>query len=255
MTGQTSPTSDGAVAAPEPVLPAKPQLRFVRALLLAASFLTSVPVPRATVVDDATLAGSIRFFPLVGAAIGTGAALVDLTLSRVLPPSIVSVFDIATLALLSGGLHLDALMDTCDGVFGGTTVERRLTIMKDSRIGSFGVTGGVLTLLVQFAALEFLTTPTRWLALIAVGAASRWSMTLGIAAFPSARPSGLGASFRRVAKREPVVTGTVMALLLVSLLNWQGLLLLPFGIVVVLASGTFLVRQLGGLTGDSYGTI
>ena len=70
----------------------------------------------------------MRYFPLVGALLGAAVGGIDRALLLVLPPSVATVLDLAALALLSGGIHLDALMDTCDGLFGGESVERRLEI-------------------------------------------------------------------------------------------------------------------------------
>jgi adenosylcobinamide-GDP ribazoletransferase len=243
---------------PQPSLPEKeawPQ-SLLHSFLLSASFLTSIPIPLSPgAVSGGTIAGALRFFPVIGAIIGALAGFADFLLRFVLPPVPVAVIDLALLALLSGGLHLDALMDTADGIFGGLTVEQRLTIMKDSRIGSFGAIAGILILLVEFTAITALPDNNRWLAFIAAGACSRWSMLLSIAIFPSARPTGLGASFRSAAKREPIVTGSIMLAGLLLPLLWLGLVLVIVSCLVVLTTGAYLTRQLKGLTGDSYGAI
>jgi adenosylcobinamide-GDP ribazoletransferase len=227
-----------------------------RAFLIGVSFLTVVPVPLPETVEASTLGQSVGYFPLVGALLGVGVAALDLGLRQVLAPELAAVFDLAALALLSGGLHLDALMDSCDGLFGGKTADERLAIMRDSRVGSFGVIAAVLVLLAEATALGHLAGVARLAALVLALALSRWGMALSLRAFPAARSSGLGRSFQAGVTWPTVVLAAVFAALVaVGLARLGGGLLWLGSTGLSLALGVLVTRRVGGLTGDSYGAI
>src|SRR5437762_313377 len=95
---------------------------------------------------------SMRWFALVGAAIGAVVAVVDLALAPVVSVEVRSVLVVGLLAAITGGLHLDGLMDSCDGLLAFTTPERRLEIMADSRVGSFAIVGLSTALLLKYSA-------------------------------------------------------------------------------------------------------
>lgn len=223
-------------------------------LALSVSFLTVLPAPRVT-MHRATIAQAAALFPVVG--IGLGAALggLGLLLDRVLPPGPVAVLLLAAGTLLTGALHLDGLIDTADGVFGGTSPARRLEIMRDSRIGAFGALAGGLALLGQYACLQELAGMARLTALTLALGLSRWVMTAAMALFPAASSSGLGATFQAGVSRWPLLAASVVALALAVALRPAGLAALAVAVVVVLLGGWWLVRRLGGLSGDTYGAL
>ena len=223
-------------------------------LALSVSFLTVLPAPRVT-MHRATIAQAAALFPVVG--IGLGAALggLGLLLDRVLPPGPVAVLLLAAGTLLTGALHLDGLIDTADGVFGGTSPARRLEIMRDSRIGAFGALAGGLALLGQYACLQELAGMARLTALTLALGLSRWVMTAAMALFPATSSSGLGATFQAGVSRWPLLAASVVALALAVALRPAGLAALAVAVVVVLLGGWWLVRRLGGLSGDTYGAL
>jgi adenosylcobinamide-GDP ribazoletransferase len=221
-------------------------------LALAWSFLTVLPAP--TIEADAgTLRASLAFFPVVGLVVGALLGGLGLALDRILPAGPVAVPLLAGGVLLSGALHLDGLMDTADGVFGGRTVERRLEIMRDSRVGSFGALAGGLVLLGQYAALSNLSGPGRLIALVLAYVLSRWSLVLAIGAFPAARPSGLGATFQKAGSRWPLLVATLGVLVACAVTRELGVAALLAALLVTAVGGKFLTARLGGLTGDTYG--
>src|SRR5258708_1581233 len=132
---------------------------------LGWSFLTVLPAPDVAATPPA-LTWAVALFPAIGAVLGALLGGLGLVLERALPTGPVAVLLLAANALVTGGLHLDGLMDTADGVFGGRTVERRLEIMRDSRIGAFGALAGGLALLGQYACLRPLTGTPRGIALV-----------------------------------------------------------------------------------------
>ena len=118
--------------------------------------------------------------------------------SQLFSAPMTAAFLVAAMVIITRALHLDGLMDICDGVFGGFTPERRLEIMKDSRVGAFGVAGGVVVLLLKYAAFVTLLTipePGKVWALLLFPAISRWTMVVLLGAFPYVRTHGLGSPF------------------------------------------------------------
>jgi adenosylcobinamide-GDP ribazoletransferase len=160
------------------------------------------------------------------------------------------------LVLLTGGLHLDGLMDTSDGLFGGTTRERKLEIMRDSRVGSFGVLGGACVLLLKFALFASLRERSLPLALLVTLPSARWAMVLALRIFPSARSTGLGVAFHQAVTTQGLVMASVVVLIIVLIAGqWIGLIVWATTSVTTLALGFWITRSIGGLTGDSYGAI
>jgi adenosylcobinamide-GDP ribazoletransferase len=250
--GPAPPRADGAAARWWQVAFAPP--------VLALQFLTAVPIPIGVPAGPRQLGRALGLFPLVGAMLGLALGGLDALLRLGLPSALASALVLIGAVLLTGGLHLDGLMDACDGLFGGRTVERRLEIMRDSRVGAFGVLGGVLQLLLKYAALESLPGALRGPALVASLAAGRWAMVAAIWGFPYARPQGLGAVFKAGVGLSGVAVATLLALVATALpFGPAGLQLGPLllGVAAVLTglAGRWMAARLGGLTGDTYGAI
>ena len=158
--------------------------------------------------------------------------------------------------MLTGVLHLDGLMDSCDGLFGGRTHERKLEIMRDSRVGSFGVLGAVCVLLLKFALLASIPMPSLPLALLLVLPSARWSMALALRVFPPARPTGLGAAYHQaITTRRMLITGLIALVIALVTGRFIGLIVWVTGSLVALAIGLWITKGIGWLTGDSYGAI
>ncbi len=221
-------------------------------LAAAVRFLSILPVPGA---QQGVMLGS-GYFSLVGLLLALLLSLLLLLLSPLLPTSALAALLVVALVLLTGGLHLDGLMDTCDGLFGGRTRERRLEIMRDSRVGSFGVLGGVCILLLKFAFFASLELHALYVALFCILPAARWAMVLALQTCPAARPAGLGATFRRSVTLPRLYLAAGVALSSALLVGHLiGLLLWLAATVTALLLGRWITRGLGGLTGDAYGAI
>ena len=217
-------------------------------------FLTVFPVPQVAMSPTHTQR-SLALFPLIGACIGALLGGLGIVLSHILPAGPIAAVLIAAGALVTGGLHLDGLMDTADGLCGDRTPEQRLTIMRDSRVGAFGAITGGVAILAQFACLSELTGHARFTALVVAAAMSRWAMLLALVIFPAARTSGVGATFHAAATRTAGIAGTLFVILLALVSGRLGVIALAASTVAVLGCGHLLTRRLGGLTGDSYGAI
>ena len=229
-------------------------------LLVALSFLTILPVGLAS-ATDIEISRSRGWYPIVGLLYGLLlVALVLLwTLALGVPmfTPVLAALLVMAMAAANRFLHLDGLMDFCDAMWGGHTVERRLEIMRDSRVGSFAVAGCVSVLLVKYSALLSLLTMVPGLSgLLFFPIVSRWAMTLLLTVFPYGRQQGIGSSFATHG-RPWLATG--FALLTVAAVAWfllglAGILILVVVSVVSLLLGWWASRRLGGgLTGDCYG--
>jgi adenosylcobinamide-GDP ribazoletransferase len=196
------------------------------------------------------------FFPLVGLAIGLVLAAMNWLLTRILPGPPVNILLVALLALCSGGLHLDGLADSMDGVAGHRTVERRLEIMRDSRIGGFGAIGLIFILLIDYILLNSISTDLKWLTLIAAPTISRFTMVYAIYAFPYARPDGLGKAFKDGVSLSQFIPAALITLVVTGgLWGLAGLAIIAGAFILVTLTALYLKSLLRGLTGDSYGAI
>lgn len=220
---------------------------------VAFSLLTRLPV----VVDHerAGLRGAQAAwaYPLVGLVLGLIAGGVGWGLMAAgVNAGVVAVFVIATQVVLTGALHEDGLADMADGM-GGFTRERRLEIMKDSRIGAYGAIALVLALLVRHAGLASLTGAELPLALAALGAGSRSLMVALMAGLPNARPGGLSAA----AGKPPfsavmVALGVGIGSSLIAF-GWFGMVVFLLMAMAALAVALLAKNRFGGQTGDVLG--
>ena len=214
---------------------------FIGALML----LTRLPVARWS--GSAPMAACIWAYPVVGGLVGgTGAAVLLLAWALTLPPVIAAIAAIIATILLTGALHEDGLADTADGFGGGATIARKLEIMRDSRIGSYGALALILSVSVRIAALATARHPA--LAIILAGVLGRGAMLVLLAQMRPARADGLAASLAGPASVRMTV-GLVIAA--------AASVLAPITLVAAGAS-VFAVlwiarRQVGGYTGDVLG--
>lgn len=227
------------------------------ALALACGFLTRLPLPRGVTATPARMAMSLRYLPLVGLLIGLVAAAVLLAAVG-LSPVVAALLSTAATCLLTGALHEDGLADTLDGAGAGGDVARRLAIMRDSRIGTYGALGLGLTLALKVASLAAMSPGLAALALVTGHGLSRLSAVLVIATSCYARESGTGgftaSGLRGVGLALALGTGIVGLLLLWPVAGAGGMLAALGGLIIGhgLARGLF-ERQLGGYTGDGLG--
>jgi adenosylcobinamide-GDP ribazoletransferase len=222
--------------------------------IAALQFLTVAPPLVRRMFTAWEMGRAVGFFPLVGALLGLLLAGLNWGLGRAFPAGVSAVLVLAAWVLASGALHLDGFLDACDGLFGGHTPESRMAIMRDERVGAFGVTGGVLLLLLKAAALTVASDPVA--ALLLASTLGRWGMALAIVAFPYARPAGLGRAMKDHAGWREVALATIIALPVAWFAGgWIGLAAVALAGVVVLSVARFALARLPGLTGDIYGAM
>ncbi|MCG9721249.1 adenosylcobinamide-GDP ribazoletransferase [Shewanella sp. Isolate7] len=128
--------------------------RELNLFFIAMGFFTRIPMPVWVEVDNERLNQASRYFALVGVVVGGLSALIYGLTIQILPNSVAVLFAMLTGLLLTGGFHEDGLADTADGFGGGWQVQDKLTIMKDSRIGTYGVLALVMGLLLKFVLLS-----------------------------------------------------------------------------------------------------
>ncbi len=224
---------------------------------VALAFLTRLPVRPDRPWQGADLAASVAMFPLVGLLVGVLGALTFAAATELgLPPVPAAVLAIAVLACATGALHEDGLADFADGL-GGASRARRLEIMRDPRVGGFGVIALVLALLARAGALAALAGPAEvGVALIAAAALSRALLPPAMLALPQARGDGLAV---QAGRPHPARVAAALAIALLI-----ALLLLPAAVAVTASAVAALAgamvawlafRRLGGITGDVLGAL
>jgi len=222
---------------------------------LALTFLTKCPWFRSAPADAGALARSMFWFPWVGALLGGLYWGAWAGLTRVLPlPGAAGVL-LAFTVLSTGGLHLDGLADTADGLGGGRTREGCLAIMKDSRVGTFGVLSLIVVLVLKFAFFLSLGDRAAAPVLLCYPVAGRWGMVLLAYLSPYARPEGgLGQAMTSGVAARTMAGATVSAAALcLGLGGVRGLILLAAAGLAVWLGSLYFRQRLGGVTGDVLG--
>jgi adenosylcobinamide-GDP ribazoletransferase len=173
-----------------------------------------------------------------------------------LPEPAAAAFLLAFSVWITGGLHLDGLADTTDGLGGGRTPAAALTIMKDSRVGAFGVISLIVALLLKFSLfLSFASTPGGTGALLLYPVISRWGMVLLAYLSPYARPEGgLGQAMTLGVSRRVVACASLSAgALSFAILGVPGLVIFGVAGFGVWLGSLYFQKRLGGITGDILG--
>ena len=222
--------------------------------LVALQFLTVSPAFIRRAFTSKELGAATAVFPIVGFLIGCLLWGVNLILNRFFPLFVASALTLLLWVLLSGALHLDGFLDTCDGLFGGLDPQQRLEIMKDERVGAFALAGGVLLILSKYAALS--SMPLTRSALLLAPTLSCWAMTFAIWAFPYARPNGLGRALKDHTGWRQVGFASVFTLVVVWLVaGTSSLFACMVSMVTILLLAGFTLQRIPGLTGDVYGAL
>jgi adenosylcobinamide-GDP ribazoletransferase len=229
-------------------------MRPVAAVAACLVFFTRLPLPRG-LAPSASLAPALWAVPLVGMLVGALAGAVQVAaMAAGLPPTSAAALALATSLLLTGCLHEDGLADMADGFGGGATRERKLEIMRDSRIGTYGAATLVISILLRWSALASLGgTGHAVLALVTAHGAARALLPAFMRWVPPARPDGRSASAGPPSRK---VAGVTLVL--------GGLILLPLGIGPAVPAMALLAlwslglaatcrRQVGGQTGAVLG--
>ena len=222
-------------------------------LRLALSFLTVLPVgpPEAQPGD---LGRAAAWFPAVGLLLGAALAAAQWGLGQLFSPLLSAALLVALWAGLTGGLHLDGVADCGDGLLAAVSPERRLEIMRDPRLGSFGGLSLILFLLLKVLAVAALLPSLRltFYPLLLAPVLARWLMLL-VACQPSARPGGLGAAFAAGLKPGLIFMAALLPIGLIAIGGWRAAVAVGLALLVTLGLIRLAQARLGGVTGDVLG--
>jgi len=231
-------------------------MRHTASLFLAAlQFLTRLPVSPGKDLPPDSLGKAAVFFPLVGLLVGTGGVALNHILSPYIGRNVLVIVILLYLVLITGGLHEDGLADAADGFGGGWQKEQILSIMRDSRIGSFGAIAIAFSLLTRYGCLESLGGRDFDRFLLAGQVLNRWTaLPLGFFLRSARQENGQGS---RVAERislRSLALGTVLAAAIVgAALGWRSVWTASSVLAVTIISGIYFWRRIGGVTGDCMG--
>jgi len=232
----------------------------IRYFFTALMFFTRIPCPPSTDHSEEYLNKSRKYFPLIGWIVGGIAALVFWASSFVFPVSISIVLSMVASVLTTGAFHEDGFTDVCDAFGGGWGKAQILTIMKDSRIGAYGVIGMALLLLLKLLALSEMATYGREVVvvgLICAHAVSRFVASTFVHTHDYVQDLDLSKSKPIASSRlslAEMAYSLVFALLPFLLFqNPLALLVLPLAYVSKIYLGYYFKKHIGGYTGDCLG--
>ncbi|MGD9293337.1 MAG: adenosylcobinamide-GDP ribazoletransferase [Roseobacter sp.] len=222
-------------------------------IALAFVLLTRLPMPRLAPEAFGHSTRAVWAYPLVGAAIGAIAwGGGQLALAAELPAPVVAGLMIAAMVLCSGAMHEDGLADIADGFWGAQSAEKRLEIMKDSQIGTYGTLAIVIVTGLRWTALAALI-PVNPAAVLAAACISRSAMPVLMYALPPARSAGLSASVGRP-RLLPVLFGVGLASMLSATVIGSAVsAAFLIGVVATFSLAVLASRKIGGQTGDVLG--
>jgi adenosylcobinamide-GDP ribazoletransferase len=224
----------------------------------AVGFLTRLPAPAAREFEPEWIGRSTRWFSLVGQIVGVLAAVVFLAAGRLLSGMAPALLAVGAGVWITGAFHEDGLADTADGLGGGTTPDARLEIMKDSRIGTYGVLALILVVGLRIAALAIMPGWRGAVALVAAHGFGRAAAVAAMATQPyagSVATAKAGASPQEPGKANAVFAGLV-ALWPFALMPIQpSLLSIALAAAAAFVVALFAQRLIGGRTGDSLGAV
>ncbi len=227
-----------------------------RALMLLTRLPVRIFLAKEQTGPEAPFARASRCYALVGALVGAIASLTYLAgLSLGLPPILSALLAVAAAVLVTGALHEDGLADVADGFGGGRDRAAKLAIMRDSRIGSYGVLALILSVALRAGSLAAIAEPSQAaFALIAAHSLSRGGLGAIMAGLPQARSDGLAARVGRPSGADAAAAIGIAAILALLLLDWRWALASLLALIAVQGILALLARrQIGGYTGDVLG--
>jgi adenosylcobinamide-GDP ribazoletransferase len=185
----------------------------------------------------------------VGLGIGLTLSLFHALLNWMLPSWVAGVLTAGLWAALTGGLHIDGLADTFDGLMVAAPKERRLAVLRDPRVGSYGVLGIVAVFGLKSSALADLPS---WPHLVLPPVLGRWAL-LFLALSPQAREEGMGTAFHASLRHRDIIAAMLITALVTGLFRWQGLLAFVLVHIFLFLFVRAARGWIGGVTGDLLG--
>jgi len=228
-------------------------MKALKRISIAIQFLTILSLPGKKPVEPKELAKSMAYFPLAGLLIGVLLSL-SLFILIPLPKLVTGVLILIISTIITGGIHLDGFIDTCDGFYGNNPKEKILEIMRDSRVGAMGAIGIVFILLLKLSLFVNIPQSVLWRALIIMVVFGRWSLSLAAYVSSYVRSEGKGKCFMEYAGKNEFFMGTFFTIaLFLVFMGLKGVVLFIFSLVPVLLFINYAKRKIGGMTGDTIG--
>ena len=224
----------------------------------ALTFYTRIPCYSLSNFTEEYINKASRYFPLVGWIVGAFGAIIYILTSHILPHSIAILLSILSIILITGAFHEDGLADFCDGFGGGNTKEQILTIMKDSRTGSYGVIGVIMILALKYFSLFEIKHSIIPLALIASNSISRFTAISFMYTHDYARKNDSTSKSPQVAQKAKlldIIIAAIISILPVILLGYIYLLALIPIFIIREIMGFYFNKKINGYTGDSLGAV
>ncbi|MGB5594779.1 MAG: adenosylcobinamide-GDP ribazoletransferase [Crocosphaera sp.] len=232
---------------------------YLTSLLGAITFYTVIPLPDHWPKNFQSIA---RWSPIIGIAIGAILGMGDKILTFIgFPVTVASALIIALGIYLTGGLHLDGVMDSADGL-GVTDSQKRLIVMQDSVSGAFGVMAGIMVIILKIVALSAISQDRCWGLMVAYGW-GRWGQVNAIAFYPYLKPTGKGAFHKQYIHIPQDLLWGLLSLWGMSGLwiginpaQWQlGIIMGGVGMAIAIGVSAWFNHRFGGHTGDTYGAV
>jgi adenosylcobinamide-GDP ribazoletransferase len=221
-------------------------------LVAALQFMTLLPLGKPAAFKPSAM---VPYFPLAGIIIGCLMAVFDQMVMRLWPAPVAALLDVVFLIALTGALHIDGVGDTADGLYGGHTNEKALSIMKDSRLGTMGMVAIFCILAIKWAGIYSLDTH-RSLMLIVIPGYARGAMILGMRLLPYGRPDGgTGQPFVEGRGRWSDYIWLALPFGLAMVAGWRGIMVAVAFVFVTASVLYYYHKRVGCITGDMLGAI
>lgn len=225
--------------------------KMIKGLIVAIQFLTRLPVNIQVDFNSENIRKSTFYYPFVGVLLGVLSSIPYYFLSPY-NVDIASFLTVIMMIVLTGGLHLDGLSDTADGFFSNRDREKTLEIMKDSRIGAFGVLSLILMTLFKYTLISNMGKDLPIALILSMGN-SRLVVLLQIAFKRIARPGGLGDMIHSSKPMRYILGGNLIYIILIAYIDIQYMIPLMVSVLVGELISAYTYKKIGGFTGDVYG--
>jgi len=221
-------------------------------------FYTRIPVPKNTGYSDENLNKASRYFPIIGVIVGGAAALVFYGCQFILPKEVSLLLSMVTSIYITGAFHEDGFADFCDGFGGGYTKEKVLTIMKDSRIGTYGAIGLLLILALKFFSLLNIETSSIPIILVTAHAFSRVFPVIMIYTTSYSRMDATSKT-KPIGKKGSafsIIFAVCTGFGLLYFINWLAIIsAIVVCSIIFLVFRAYVLRKIDGYTGDVLGAL
>jgi adenosylcobinamide-GDP ribazoletransferase len=223
--------------------------------LLALQFLSIIPVKVKYSVKKS--AGAVIFFPVIGMLLGLLLAGINMFMLKTgFDALLTSTIAVILLLVLTGGLHLDGVADTFDGLYGGKNIKEKLRIMRDPHTGSMGVIALICAIILKIVTLNAITAAARPASIVLMCMISRWGMVFVMFLFPYARKVGKAKNFIKNSNLPVFICSTGIALAATFMIwRFKGLIAVAAVALVSYAASLSVSKKINGITGDTLGTI